>query len=130
MRHADEEWSPLRLAYISAFTALHFATYPGVDAKTQQTARCYARGQMGYVMGDNPMEMSYLTGFGTTWPTQVHHRDVACTLDEGVDGKCVEPCAALSHLLFFVRHALLCVQGCEKCVVPTFARHALCCTEA
>lgn len=90
VRHEDEQWSPLRLAYISAFTALHFASYPGVDAETQLTARCFARGQMGYTLGDNPMEMSYLTGFGTKWPTQVHHRDVACTLKEDLEGTCVD----------------------------------------
>ena len=101
MRHPDEEWSPLRLAYISAFTALHFASYPGVDAKTKQTAFCFAKGQMGYVMGDNPNAMSYVTGFGTKWPSQVHHRDVSCTLKEGVDMECVEPCAPPLTLLLW-----------------------------
>ena len=93
VRHPDEEWSPLRLAYISAFTVLHFASYPGIDDKTKQTAFCFAKGQMGYVMGDNPNNMSYVAGFGEKWPTQVHHRDVSCTLKEGVDMECVEPCA-------------------------------------
>jgi len=27
-----------------------------------------------YVLGDNPMKMSYMVGFGSKYPTQLHHR--------------------------------------------------------
>lgn len=29
---------------------------------------------MDYILGKNPMKMSYMVGFGSKYPTQVHHR--------------------------------------------------------
>ncbi|KAG6512476.1 endoglucanase 11-like [Zingiber officinale] len=33
-----------------------------------------ARGQADYILGDNPMGLSYLVGFGPRFPRRVHHR--------------------------------------------------------
>ena len=33
-----------------------------------------ARSQADYILGSNPMGMSYLVGFGPNWPKKVHHR--------------------------------------------------------
>lgn len=30
--------------------------------------------QVDYILGNNPMKMSYMVGFGTKYPTQPHHR--------------------------------------------------------
>lgn len=30
--------------------------------------------QVDYILGANPKKMSYMVGFGTTYPTKVHHR--------------------------------------------------------
>lgn len=30
--------------------------------------------QVDYLLGANPKKMSYMVGFGPTWPTKVHHR--------------------------------------------------------
>uniref|UniRef100_A0A1D1XCA6 Endoglucanase n=1 Tax=Anthurium amnicola TaxID=1678845 RepID=A0A1D1XCA6_9ARAE len=34
----------------------------------------FSRSQVNYVLGDNPEKMSYLVGFGDTFPERVHHR--------------------------------------------------------
>lgn len=30
--------------------------------------------QIDYILGNNPMKMSYMVGFGNKYPTQLHHR--------------------------------------------------------
>ncbi|XP_023007593.1 endoglucanase 11-like [Cucurbita maxima] len=34
----------------------------------------FAKSQVDYILGDNPMAMSYLVGFGPRYPQRVHHR--------------------------------------------------------
>ncbi|KAL1222614.1 Endoglucanase 20 [Cardamine amara subsp. amara] len=34
----------------------------------------FAKSQVDYILGSNPMKMSYMVGFGTKYPTQPHHR--------------------------------------------------------
>ena len=34
----------------------------------------FAKSQVDYILGSNPMNMSYLVGFGPKYPTRVHHR--------------------------------------------------------
>ncbi|KAF6159133.1 hypothetical protein GIB67_032750 [Kingdonia uniflora] len=34
----------------------------------------FAKSQVDYILGANPMSMSYLVGYGSKFPTQVHHR--------------------------------------------------------
>ncbi|KAL7186608.1 hypothetical protein ACSBR2_028358 [Camellia fascicularis] len=34
----------------------------------------FAKSQADYILGSNPMDMSYLVGFGPTYPKRVHHR--------------------------------------------------------
>ncbi|KAJ4839152.1 hypothetical protein Tsubulata_008318 [Turnera subulata] len=36
--------------------------------------RNFAKSQVDYILGNNPMKMSYMVGFGTKYPTQLHHR--------------------------------------------------------
>lgn len=36
--------------------------------------KAFAKSQVDYILGDNPMEMSYMVGFGSKYPTQLHHR--------------------------------------------------------
>ncbi|GFY99148.1 glycosyl hydrolase 9B8 [Actinidia rufa] len=33
-----------------------------------------AKAQVDYILGSNPMNMSYLVGYGSSYPTRVHHR--------------------------------------------------------
>ncbi|KAJ0086945.1 hypothetical protein Patl1_08122 [Pistacia atlantica] len=37
--------------------------------------------QINYILGDNPMQMSYMVGFGDHYPTQVHHRSASIPWD-------------------------------------------------
>ncbi|CAM9003797.1 unnamed protein product [Rhodiola kirilowii] len=34
----------------------------------------FATSQVEYILGNNPMKMSYMVGFGSKYPTQLHHR--------------------------------------------------------
>ncbi|CAA7047458.1 unnamed protein product [Microthlaspi erraticum] len=34
----------------------------------------FAKSQVDYILGNNPMKMSYMVGFGSKYPTQPHHR--------------------------------------------------------
>lgn len=34
----------------------------------------FSKSQVDYILGSNPMSMSYLVGFGPKYPTRVHHR--------------------------------------------------------
>lgn len=37
----------------------------------------FAKAQTDYILGSNPMGMSYLAGFGPKWPMKVHHRSAS-----------------------------------------------------
>ena len=37
--------------------------------------------QANYVLGDNPMKLSYLVGYGSSYPQQVHHRGASIPAD-------------------------------------------------
>uniref|UniRef100_M1CPP0 Endoglucanase n=1 Tax=Solanum tuberosum TaxID=4113 RepID=M1CPP0_SOLTU len=41
---------------------------------TQKMLIRFARSQVNYILGINPMNMSYMVGFGTTFPQRIHHR--------------------------------------------------------
>ncbi|KAK9276833.1 hypothetical protein L1049_006370 [Liquidambar formosana] len=36
--------------------------------------RAFAKSQVDYILGNNPMKMSYMVGFGSKFPMQLHHR--------------------------------------------------------
>jgi Glycosyl hydrolase family 9 len=88
-RHAQSKWAPLRQATFSTFTALTYATLPGAatsEPARVAAARCLARSQLGYVLGDTGF--SYVIGNGDKYPVHPHHRDAACTLAEDAVGRC------------------------------------------
>ncbi|XP_010439178.1 PREDICTED: endoglucanase 20-like [Camelina sativa] len=74
------------LQYVTAATTVlfHYAktlTQAGVSSiqcgSTQFTAsqiQNFAKSQVDYILGNNPISMSYMVGFGTKYPTQPHHR--------------------------------------------------------
>ncbi|KAK9071438.1 hypothetical protein SSX86_010007 [Deinandra increscens subsp. villosa] len=78
------EWDSLQYAIGNAFLALVFSDY----MFTSETPYLYCNGklyepmdlrefaatQADYVMGNNPMNMSYLVGYGFNYPRYVHHR--------------------------------------------------------
>lgn len=80
--HVDE-WNNLQ--YVSSATFL-LAVYADYLAASRGALRCpdgevkpgemvrFARSQADYVLGKNPRGMSYMVGYGSYFPTHVHHR--------------------------------------------------------
>nr|GMC52227.1 endoglucanase 2-like [Ipomoea batatas] len=78
------EWNALQHSVASAFLAVVYSDYMRssrtaritCDGKqfTPYDLRDFATSQADYVLGDNPMEMSYLVGYGDKYPEYVHHR--------------------------------------------------------
>ncbi|KAF8724388.1 hypothetical protein HU200_021422 [Digitaria exilis] len=69
----------------SAFLLLTYAKYlafsrqtvscgGGGHVVTAQRLRAVARRQVDYLLGSNPMGMSYMVGYGARYPRRIHHR--------------------------------------------------------
>ncbi|TLM78386.1 glycoside hydrolase family 9 protein [Microbulbifer harenosus] len=76
LAHLDQ-WGAARYTSNTSFIALVYADYlnevdPGNPRA--QTYYDFAAGQMEYLLGDNPMNMSYQIGYGSVYPTSPHHR--------------------------------------------------------
>ncbi|KAL5715045.1 cellulase [Ranunculus cassubicifolius] len=78
------EWNALQHPIASAFLTVIYsdymlssqtaAIYCGGKPFTQEALREFAISQADYVLGNNPMKMSYLVGYGDKYPEFVHHR--------------------------------------------------------
>ncbi|KAI3727809.1 hypothetical protein L6452_16429 [Arctium lappa] len=75
--------SNLQYVTTSSFLLLTYAKYLdsygghascGGSTVTAETLIVQAKKQIDYILGDNPMKMSYMVGFGDKYPTRVHHR--------------------------------------------------------
>ncbi|PIA65554.1 hypothetical protein AQUCO_00100802v1 [Aquilegia coerulea] len=44
-----------------------------ITAQPQDFVR-FAKGQVDYILGNNPMQMSYMVGYGNKYPKKIHHR--------------------------------------------------------
>ncbi|KAK4416809.1 Endoglucanase 24 [Sesamum alatum] len=85
------QWNALQYAVASAFLALVYSDY----MLTSHTRNLYCDGvlyepmdlrrlaimQVDYVLGNNPMNMSYLVGYGSSYPQYVHHRGASIPRD-------------------------------------------------
>ncbi|KAK7353302.1 hypothetical protein VNO80_18747 [Phaseolus coccineus] len=47
------------------------------DSFSVKMLRDFATSQVNYILGQNPMKMSYLVGYGDRYPVQVHHRSAS-----------------------------------------------------
>ncbi|XP_031249574.1 endoglucanase 20-like [Pistacia vera] len=47
----------------------------------------FAKSQVDYILGNNPMKMSYMAGFGSKFPLQVHHRGASIPSIRVLPGK-------------------------------------------
>ncbi|XP_059293066.1 endoglucanase 2-like [Lycium ferocissimum] len=86
-----DQWNPLQYSVASSFLAVVYSDY----MLSSQTSNLYCNGklyeptelrnfavsQLDYILGDNPMEMSYLVGYGSRYPQQVHHRGASIPVD-------------------------------------------------
>uniref|UniRef100_A0A2C9WCK8 Endoglucanase n=1 Tax=Manihot esculenta TaxID=3983 RepID=A0A2C9WCK8_MANES len=74
------------LQYVTSATMLLFIYSKALTANHISGLQCgsvhfsasqigaFAKSQVDYILGKNPMKMSYMVGFGSKYPTQVHHR--------------------------------------------------------
>lgn len=73
------------LQYVTSITSL-LTTYSKYMASAKHTFSCgnllvtsktlrnLAKRQVDYILGDNPMKMSYMVGYGANYPRKIHHR--------------------------------------------------------
>nr|AAQ63883.1 cellulase [Medicago truncatula] len=61
------------------------------DTFSVSMLRDFSSSQVNYILGQNPMKMSYLVGYGDKFPVQVHHRSASIPWDKRLyncdDGK-------------------------------------------
>ena len=82
---------PLQYAANSAFLASLYADYMaaanipgwycGPYYYSSDALRTYAASQLDYILGANPRKMSYVVGFGKSYPKHVHHRGASIPHD-------------------------------------------------
>nr|QSH74826.1 endoglucanase 10 [Abelmoschus esculentus] len=78
------EWNSLQYPVASAFLAVVYSDYMLTSQTEKLTCgdhsfkpsdlREFAKSQADYVLGSNPMKMSFLVGYGNKYPQYVHHR--------------------------------------------------------
>ncbi|CAH1446286.1 unnamed protein product [Lactuca virosa] len=85
------QWNALQHPVASAFLAVIYSDYM-LTSSTQKIhcdsnsfraadLRKFAMSQANYVLGDNPMKMSYLVGYGDKYSQFVHHRGASIPVD-------------------------------------------------
>ncbi|WP_232522373.1 glycoside hydrolase family 9 protein [Marinimicrobium alkaliphilum] len=67
-------WGVNRYAANLAFLALHYADTLGEDHSLYNRYHAFGKRQIDYILGDNPLNLSYLIGYGDDYPINVHHR--------------------------------------------------------
>ncbi|XAR49633.1 Cellulase [Bertholletia excelsa] len=83
--------APLQYAATAAFLSKLYSDYLDLLQRSgsKSTAcafsigqlRMFSTSQVSYILGDNPMKMSYVVGFGSSYPRQVHHRAASIPWD-------------------------------------------------
>lgn len=67
----------------TSFLLLTYAKYLTFSSKlvscggltiTPHKLRAIAKRQVDYLLGDNPLKMSYMVGYGSRYPKRIHHR--------------------------------------------------------
>ncbi|KAI3460387.1 hypothetical protein Pfo_017050 [Paulownia fortunei] len=85
------QWNALQHPVASAFLAVIYSDYM-LTSRTAKLScdgnnfrpsdlRKFAISQADYVLGNNPMKMSYLVGYGDKYPQYVHHRGASIPAD-------------------------------------------------
>ncbi|KAJ7966855.1 Endoglucanase [Quillaja saponaria] len=72
------------LIWVSEWNALQHAQCDG-ESFTSSDLRDFAKSQADYVLGKNPMKMSFLVGYGDEYPEYVHHRGASIPADAKTD---------------------------------------------
>ena len=75
-------------AQAMAFGAYYYADLRGDNFSKSSKYKDFAFRQIGYVLGDNPRNSSYMSGFGNNFPKRIHHRGASgVAQDAQVDDK-------------------------------------------
>ncbi|KAL3525286.1 hypothetical protein ACH5RR_013658 [Cinchona calisaya] len=85
------KWNVLQYSVASAFLAVVYSDYMfwsgtstlycNGEQYEPMDLRNFAISQANYVLGNNPMKLSYLVGFGNDYPKYVHHRGASIPAD-------------------------------------------------
>ncbi|CAK9263401.1 unnamed protein product [Sphagnum jensenii] len=85
------EWNPLQHALNSGLLALFYSDYLVAanisaitcsgDIFTPKEIRSFAAIQADYVLGVNPLQQSFMVGYGSNYPKMVHHRGASIPND-------------------------------------------------
>jgi len=90
------QWGTLRYANNEAFLALVYSDKVSTDATQQNAYRRYAKFMADYTLGDNPINRSFMVGFGQNPANKPHHR--------GAHGGWTNNCSGVpstsSHILY------------------------------
>ncbi|KQK21861.1 endoglucanase 9 [Brachypodium distachyon] len=91
---------PLQYVVNAAFLASVFSDYLdaadtpgwycGPHFYSVEVLRSFARTQIEYILGKNPLKMSYVVGYGNHYPKHVHHRGASIPKKKGVHYGCKE----------------------------------------
>lgn len=97
MRNGDTK--PLQYAANAAYISALFAGYlksQGIPAWTcgsdnimLENLQAFSASQVDYILGVNPKKLSYVVGYGSRFPTHVHHRGASIPND-GASYGCTE----------------------------------------
>lgn len=89
------QWGSLRYAANTAFLALVFADYLGSSNALYSRYHDFAKRQVNYILGENPLNCSYMVGFGSCYPTTPHHREAHDSWDQSISDPTYE-----RHILY------------------------------
>ncbi|KAG1369993.1 Endoglucanase [Cocos nucifera] len=91
--------APLQYATTAAFLSKIYSDYLNIDqvhggscstfSFSLNMLQDFSRLQVNYILGDNPLKMSYLVGFGYNFPKKVHHRAASIPWN-GITYNCTE----------------------------------------
>ncbi|KAK7396912.1 hypothetical protein VNO78_18075 [Psophocarpus tetragonolobus] len=62
------------LTYAKYLTKAHMVVNCGGTTVTPKRLRAIAKKQVDYLLGENPLKMSYMVGYGGRYPERIHHR--------------------------------------------------------
>eukprot|EP00253_Pinus_taeda_P035775 PITA_35775 len=64
----------LTLAYAKYLSDVSKVVQCGNIEATPAKLRAFAKRQIDYILGENPLNMSYMVGYGSRFPQRIHHR--------------------------------------------------------
>ncbi|KAH6824076.1 hypothetical protein C2S53_004042 [Perilla frutescens var. hirtella] len=83
--------APLQYAAAASFLSKLYSDYLqllrrtsgscSTDTFSNEKLQGFAESQVYYILGDNPMKMSYIVGYGDHYPNKVHHRAASIPWD-------------------------------------------------